>query len=261
VQRVGPTSPDSQDERGPIVLLVGSGNKICMSCGLDGSGGECAHCGNRSWYGPQSHEGQAFKHKKAKEAQESRGPQGETQFVSISEDLERLGGLRDSGDLSEQEFSVLKARLISGQGRPDPIEPPQEDPLIEPQELAQDAGPGDTESPAVASRQELQQQFANQLGSLLPKAGKKPDPDKSGNEGGATKKGSKLETAASTGCLVGCLVPVLIAVIVGVVALVGGSGDSGLDSELDRCVERMKGCDREIARQSCKLSLIEKYGD
>ena len=185
----------------------------------------------------------------------------ETQFVSMFDDLERLGRLRDSGDISEKEFSALKARLISGYRISDPKGPPEEDPSTEPQESMQDAGPGDTESSAVASRSELQQQFANHLGSLLSEAGKKPDPDKSENEGGATKKGSKLETAASTGCLVACLIPVLIAVVVGVVALVGGSGDSGLNSELDRCVERMKGYDREIARQSCKLSLSEKYGD
>jgi len=247
-----------------------------MDCGLEGSdtvrvSEECSHCGNGSWYGPLSREGQAFRlkmasvHKErlAKEAQDAAAASVEFQFVSISEDLERLGRLRVSGDLSDQEFSALKARLISGHGISDPEGPLEDDASTEPQDSLRDEGavcrtPSsmgveacvDCGGPVKDTAKTCPScgSNANHLRRLQPL------------QEGEVKRSTDLERSANKSFLVALVVSVALAG--GCVALISGvSSGSGGSSLLDDCVSRMKGYDPEIARQSCKFSLTEKYGD
>ena len=252
---------------------MGSAKKVCMECGLEVSGTmgvseECSHCGNGSWYGPLSREGQAFRLKMApvhnerlaKEAQEAAAASIEFQFVSISEDLERLGRLRASGDLSDEEFSALKARLISGHGISDPKGPPEEDPSTDLHDSLRDAGAVDKESPLAADPPAPQQPINNPV----PSESRESAEQRRQRKDGERRRLEKVKSAQidQKGCLVVGLVGAAVLVIAIVAAgASGGSGGSGGNSELDNCVAKMNEYSREIATQSCKLSLIEKYGD
>jgi len=262
---------------------MGSAEKVCQECGLEGSVNlgvpeQCTNCGNRSWYGPYSREGVALhrkmapvhKERLAKEAQEAAAASIKLQFVSISEDLERLGRLRASGDLSDAEFSALKARLISGHGISDPKGPPEEDPSTDLHDSLRDEGAvdrtpssmgveacDDCGGPVEDSAETCPScgSHANHLRRLRPlqqeEAKKK--------EALENKQRLEQHRVVRAG-LVGLVVSIALAG--GCVALISGvSGGSGGSSLLDDCVSRMKGYDREIARLSCKLSLSEKYGD
>ncbi len=178
------------------------------------------------------------------------------------DDLERLGRLRDSGDISEQEFSALKARLISGHGVSDPNGPPEEDPSTESQDSLRDAGAVDKESPSAADPPAPQQP----INDPLPSESRESAEQRRQRLDGERRRLEKVSSQSAQIDQKGCLVVGLVGAAVLVIAIVaagasGGSGDSGGNSELDNCVARMKGYSREIATQSCKLSLIEKYGD
>ena len=192
----------------------------------------------------------------------------ETQFVSMFDDLERLGRLRNSGDISEQEFSALKARLISGHGISDPNGPPEEDPSTESQDSLRDAGAVDKEPPLAADPPAPQQPINNPVLSESRESAEQRRQRKDGErrrmEGVKAGRVVRPQTAQKdqNGCLVVGLVGAAVLVIaIAIAGASGGSGGSGGNSELDNCVAKMNEYSREIATQSCKLSLIEKYGD
>ena len=176
------------------------------------------------------------------------------------DDLERLGRLRDSGDISEQEFSALKARLISGHGISDPNGPPEEDPSTESHDLLRDAGAVDKESPLAADPPAPQQPINNPV----PSESRESAEQRRQRKDGERRRLEKVKSAQidQKGCLVVGLVGAAVLVIaIAIAGASGGSGGSGGNSELDNCVAKMNEYSREIATQSCKLSLLEKYGD
>jgi predicted RNA-binding Zn-ribbon protein involved in translation (DUF1610 family) len=258
---------------------MGSAKKVCMECGLEVSGTmgvseECSHCGNGSWYGPLSREGQAFRLKMApvhnerlaKEAQEAAAASIEFQFVSISEDLERLGRLRASGDLSDEEFSALKARLISGHGISDPKGPPEEDPSTDLHDSLRDAGAVDRtlSSTGLEACDDCGGQVADSA-ETCPHCGsqanylRRTQPEREAAKAAEQKAAQKLAREIDIKTF-GCLGVIVFTIVAFIVIGLSGGGSGG-NSELDNCVSRMKGYSSEIATQSCKSSLVDKYGD